>query len=316
MASKIALLFPGQGSQAPGMGKLLYDEFPEAREIFDQANEILRVDIKSKIFQGSEEDLRQTAVTQPAIFTVSCAAFQVLSKQFPSLEGRCSFAAGHSLGEYSALFCAQVFNFQTGLKLVSYRGQFIQSACEKNPGTMAAMIGFGKETLRKLCQESADGNGICEMVNFNCPGQAVVAGTQRAVQVLLQKASGVQGTKAVALNVSGAFHSSLMREASQKMSEILEKSSLNDSRIPVVANCDAQPTTQAQKIREKLVRQIDHPVLWEDSIRWMIAQGAETFVEVGPGKVLGGLLRKIDRKKKVLNVEDPQSLEKTLQELG
>ena len=297
------------------MGKLLHDQFPEAKSVFEEANQILDWDIRDRIFNGSEDQLKQTNVTQPAIFTVSCAAFRVFSSRLPSTSVQIVSAAGHSLGEYSALFAAQVFDFKTGLKLVEYRGQFIQEACRKNPGSMAAMIGFERDQLQKLCSESQEGGEVCEMVNFNCPGQIVVAGSKKGIEALAAKAASVPGTKTVLLNVSGAFHSSLMKEAAGWMKGSLEKTALKDAWVPVFTNCDAKPTSSGAEIKEKLVRQIDHPVLWEDSIQAMAAQGVETFVEIGPGKVLTGLLRKIDRKIKVLNVEDPDSLAKTLQGL-
>lgn len=314
MGGKIALLFPGQGSQRPGMGKALDEQFPEARAIFDQANEALKRDFRSVIFNGTEEELKQTAVTQPAIYVASCAAFAAFQARFPTILTRTAFAAGHSLGEYSALFSAQVFDFQTGLKLVEYRGFNLQETCQKVPGTMAALIGFERDQLQTLCGEIPSGE-ICEMVNFNCPGQIVVAGTRAGVKALVEKAGTVPGTKAIPLNVSGPFHSSLLKEAAEKMRPALEKESLRDARIPVIANCDAKPTVSAAEIREKLVRQIDHPVRWEDSVKTMIDSGVETFIEIGPGRVLSGLLRKIDRKKTVLNIEDPDSLNKTLREL-
>jgi [acyl-carrier-protein] S-malonyltransferase len=316
MAEKIALLFPGQGSQSPGMGKSLYEKFPEAKETLDQTESVLGFDLKAKMFGGTEEELRQTDVTQPAIFAVSAAAYRVLSSRIPGLEARAAFAAGHSLGEYSALFAAGAFDFQTGLKLVKYRGLFIHEASQKNPGTMAAVLGILKEDLGKLCEESKGPGEVCTMVNFNCPGQIVVAGTRKAIETLVAKASGIAGAKAIPLSVSGAFHSSLVSEAAVRMKDVLSQAQVRDTRIQVLANCDAQPTTSAADIRSKLVTQIDHAVLWEDSIRRMIDSGVETFVEIGPGRVLSGLMRKIDRKKKVLNIEDEDSLNKAVQELA
>ena len=310
MVARLSLLFPGQGSQTPGMGKALYAQFREAKDVFDQAGGELR----DTIFNGTEEELKKTSVTQPAIFTVSCAAYAAFSARFPNLLSQTAYAAGHSLGEYSALCSARVFDFQTGLKLVEYRGLFLQDACQSSPGTMAAILGLERDQLQNLCEKVPAGE-VCEMVNFNCPGQIVVAGTQGGISALLKEVGAVAGAKAVPLQVSGAFHSSLMREAGARMKKALESVALQDAQVPVVSNCDAKAGTRAQEFKDKLVRQIDHPVYWEDSIRLMIAQGVETFVEIGPGRVLSGLLKKIDRSKKALNVEDPDSLRKTLQEL-
>lgn len=317
VTDKIALIFPGQGSQYPGMGKSLYENFSEAKEIFDQANEILGYDIKNKIFNSSEDELKQTVVTQPAIFIMSCAAFKSFSAKSPTIAAdQCLFVAGHSLGEYSALFSAEVFDFQTGLKLVEYRAKYIQECCEKNPGTMAAIIGIEKGELQKLCEQSSKEKGCCEMVNFNSPSQIVVAGAKTAIEDLMKRLSSIAGSKAIPLNVSGAFHSTLMHEASIKMFGILQSATFKNAKIPVLANCDARISTEANDIKTKLARQIDHPVLWEDSIKRMISDGIETFIEIGPGKVLAGILRKIDKKKKVLNVEDSESLQRVLNELA
>lgn len=313
---KIALMFPGQGSQYPGMGKALYEKYSEAREMMNQANQTLGFDLKQAMFNGTEEELKQTSVTQPAIFTVSAAVYRIASKENPELAKRAAFTAGHSLGEYSALFAAGAFDFQTGLKLVKYRGEFIAEACKSNPGTMAAILGVEREALVKLCAECETNGQVCQMVNFNCPGQIVVAGSKPAIEQLVQKVSGLAGAKAIPLSVSGAFHSSLVHEAALKMKEVLEKATILEVKIPVYANSDAKPTVQASEIRQKLVAQIDHPVFWEDSIRQILGGGIETFVEMGPGRVLSGLLRKIDRKKKVVNMEDPDSIAKALTELG
>lgn len=298
------------------MGKSLYENFQPAKEIFDQANDILGIDICGKIFNGNEEELKQTHVTQPAIFITSCAAFKAFKTEFPQLDVNLCIAAGHSLGEYSAFFAAEIFDFKTALKLVEYRAKFIQECCEKNPGTMAAVIGMEKTQLKNVCDAIAQEKGVCEMVNFNSVQQIVVAGQKSAIEMLTEKIGAVPGTRAIPLNVSGAFHSGLMAEAAEKMKAVLETAAIKDAAIPVAANVDAELTVRADEIKAKLARQINHPVLWEDSIHKMIANGVETFLEIGPGKVLTGLLRKIDKKKKALNLEDEPSLRKVVNELS
>lgn len=308
--NNIALVFPGQGSQYAGMGKDLYENYPQAREVLDRANEVLGFDLKKTIFEGPEETLRQTRYTQPAIFSVSVAAFRALEANF-SLAPSSLIAAGHSLGEYSALCAAGVFSLEDGLKLVKARGEFITVASEKNPGTMAAIIGLERAKVEELCRNSND-QGVCEAVNFNSPGQVVIAGANAAVQKAVALAQSQGATKAVMLNVSGPFHSSLMSPAAELMAGELATYTLNSPKFPVVTNCDARLTTDGAAISAKLVTQINHPVLWEDSVRAIAGTGAGLFIELGPQRVLSGLLRRIDKTRKSLNVEDTKSLEATL----
>jgi [acyl-carrier-protein] S-malonyltransferase len=307
----IGLLFPGQGSQYVGMGKDLYDHYPEARETFDRANEILGQDLRSIIFQGPDEVLRQTQVTQPAIFVTSVAAYVSFKGQYGTRDGVSFCCAGHSLGEYSALCAAGVFDLATGLKLVKARGEFIKAASDKNPGTMAAILGLDAPAVIEICRQ-ASAAGPCEAVNFNSPGQIVIAGTTDAVAKAVALAGEKGAMKTVMLNVSGPFHSSLMGPAAEKMRAELAGCVLNAPAVPVFTNCDAQPVESADGIADKLVRQINHPVLWEDTIRRMAERGCDTFIELGPQRVLSGLLRRIDKTKKSYSIEDAKSMEKSL----
>jgi len=304
MVEKYAMLFPGQGSQYPGMGKSLYEKYPEAQAIFDSANEILGFDLKNKIFNGTQEELRETTVTQPAIFTVSCAIFNVFTSIHPNWKENCAFVAGHSLGEYSAFFSAGAFDFKTGLKLVQYRSCAIQKGCQKNPGSMAAILNMGRKELQLICDNCSKNGERCEMVNFNSPDQIVIAGSKKGIESALELIKGIPGKRAIPLNVSGPFHSTYLNEAAEAMAVELSNASIQKTVIPVFTNCDAKPTQEVNQIKENLGRQIDHPVLWEDSVQRMISEGVEKFIEIGPGKVLSGLLRKIDRSKSCIPIED------------
>lgn len=312
--AKIGLLFPGQGSQYVGMGKELYDNYPAAKEALDRANDVLGFDLKKIIFEGPEETLRQTQYTQPAIFAVSYAAFKVFAAHYSPFASDCLGAAGHSLGEYSALAAAEVFSFDDGLRLVKARGEFIQQASQRTEGTMAAIIGLDTAKVEDICRQAGD-SSVCEAVNYNSPGQIVIAGTMEKVKIAVDMAEKAGATKAILLNVSGPFHSSLMTPAAEMMKEELKKFNFSNPKFPVVTNCDAQPTTDAGQIKEKLVKQINGPVRWESSVLAMASLGAATFIELGPQKVLGGLLRRIDKTKKYFNIEDKKTLEKTLEGL-
>lgn len=307
---KILLIFPGQGSQYVGMGKDLYEKFPVAKNIIDQAGD----EIKNIIFNGPEESLKNTKYAQPAIFAVSVAIFEVFKSNI-DLNKFEIMTAGHSLGEYSALYAAGFFNFQDGLSMVKARGEFIQQASQENPGSMAAILGMEKDVIINICKEASQ-IGICEPVNFNSPGQIVISGSNDAVQKAVELAQTQGATKAIMLNVSGPFHSTLMKKASEMMSEELDKYKFNNSQYPIITNCDAEVTRDSSLIKEKLVKQIYNSVQWDTSISNAINCGVELFIEIGPQRVLTGLMRRIDKTKKALNIEDIVSLEKVIGEIS
>ncbi|MCJ7646100.1 ACP S-malonyltransferase [bacterium] len=314
---KVAFLFPGQGSQYVGMGRELYERYERARQIIDQANDILGYDLKRKIFCGPEQELQQTLITQPAVFTISVACLEVLKglESYPCKEIlRPQFVAGHSLGEYTALVASGVFDFPQALSLVQKRAEFIHKASQDRPGAMAAIIGLEREKLEEVIQEVRGGE-VLEAVNFNSPVQIVIAGELRACQKAVEKVKAKGAKRAVILKVSGAFHSSLMAQARENLARELENYQLKDPIIPVVTNYNAKPATTREEIRKALVSQIDNPVLWEDSIKEMLERGIKVFIEVGPGKVLIGLLSRISKEASGLNVEDEQSLRGTLKKL-
>ncbi|MDR1952736.1 MAG: ACP S-malonyltransferase [Elusimicrobiota bacterium] len=307
---KVCLMFPGQGSQSVGMGKDLYDKYPNSREIFDLAGD----ELKKIIFQGPEEILKLTQWTQPAIFTVSLAAFKAFEDNI-DISNFEFVSAGHSLGEYSALCAAGFFDFADGIKMVKARGSFLQKASEQNKGIMAAVLGLASDKVEEVCKQ-ASCDGICEPVNFNCPGQIVIAGTVDGVNKAIELAKNAGALKCVILNVSGPFHSSLMKPASEAMARELEKYSFSKPKFPVYTNCDAALTSDISDIKNKLVKQINNAVKWNESINNIINSNFDIFIEIGPGKILSGLLRKIDRSKKAFNIEDSASLDKTLSELN
>jgi len=304
-----AFLFPGQGSQVVGMGKELADNFPAAKRVIDEAAAHLGADYVDVFLNGPEEKLRQTRFTQPALFIVSATALAVLKEN----GWKAAFTAGHSLGEYSAFYAAGAFDFKTGLDLVKARGEAIEAASQSVPGGMAAILGLERQQVEDICNQ-ASAHGVCEPVNYNSPGQIVIAGAHAAVDeaVMLSQAAGA--LKSIKLNVSGPFHSSLMKPAAEKMTGTLAQAAIADAAVPVYTNCDAAPTQKAGAIRAKLVTQIDHAVLWEDTMKALIAQGVERFVEVGSGRVLSGLLRRMDKTKKALNIEDKKSADALLLE--
>ena len=307
--AKVAFVFPGQGSQAVGMCKDLYEAYPVAHRIFEEADEALGFSMTNLIMQGPEEALRLTENTQPAILTASVACFEVLKEKGLT----CDLAGGHSLGEYSALVAAGAISFADAVRTVKSRGKFMQEAVPVGEGAMAALIGLDPDKIDGICQETEKACGeAVQAVNFNCPGQVVIAGATAAVNKAVEALKAAGAKRAILLNVSAPFHSTLMSPAAKRLAEVLEKVKFSDAAFPVVANVDAQPETKAEVIKANLVKQADHPVRWEKSVHTMLDAGIDIFVEVGPGRVLSGFTKKIDRSKTALNVENIESLEKTL----
>lgn len=305
MTNKIAFLFPGQGSQYVGMGKELVENYSSAANVLERANSVLDFDIKKLCFEGPVEELNDTRNTQPAIYTVSMMVNEVLREH--GLKP--SVVAGHSLGEYTALAVAGVFSFEEGLRLVRKRGIFMNNALPAGQGTMAAVIGLDNEQILSLCQKV---NGICEVANFNSPQQIVISGEVAAVKEAIDLADREKAKKVVQLDVSGPFHSSLMMPAREKLKKEIDKLDFNEPQIPIIANVTADYVTTSEEIRQALIEQLTKSVRWVDSIKLMISNGVDTFIEVGPGRVLKGLMRRIDKSVKAFNVEDKRSLEKLL----
>lgn len=307
---KIAFVFPGQGSQSVGMMKELYDNFAVVRDIFGEADAALDFSLSKLCFAGPEEDLRLTFNTQPAILTASVAAAAVLKENGIEPE----LAAGHSLGEYSALVVAGALSFADAVRIVRLRGKFMQEAVPVGQGSMAAVMGMKNDAdIVTVCErvERETGQAV-QAVNFNCPGQVVIAGAAAAVANAVEALKEAGAKRVVMLPVSAPFHSSLMRPAAERLAQAFHEITFSDAQIPVVANVTARPDVKSEDIKGLLIAQAASPVLWEQSVRYMLKDDVDVFVEVGPGKVLSGFNKKIAKDTETLNVEDLGSLEKTL----
>ena len=301
-----AFVFPGQGSQSPGMGKELAENYAAARQVFEEADEALGFAISRLCFDGPAEDLQLTENTQPAILTVSVAAYRAMRE---AGIGPPAFVAGHSLGEYSALVAAGALSLPDAVRTVRARGRYMQEAVPVGTGAMAAVIGGELGDIERICT-AARNDQVCSIANFNSPNQAVIAGNTEAVDRAVELLSGV-AKRVIKLKVSAPFHCALMKPAQDKLALDLESLKFSEPETPVVTNVDARATTASDELRDALVRQVSAPVRWVESMQLLIDHGAGTFIEVGPGKVLSGLMRQISRDVKMLNVEDAASLETT-----
>jgi len=307
----MALLFPGQGSQAIGMGKDLAEKYPLARRTFEEADDALGYKLSAVCFEGPEDQLRLTEITQPAILTVSVAVLRVLETRVP----RVSFVAGHSLGEYSAHVASGTFSFAEALRTVRNRGRYMQEAVPVGVGAMAAVLGMDLVKVTAVCRDAAQGE-VCEPANINSPEQIVISGNTAAVERAAKLADERGAKRAKLLPVSAPFHCSLMKPAQDRLEGDLNALRLQKPVYPVACNVDAELVTDDLRARDTLLRQVTGPVKWDACVRLLIAQGVQTFIEAGPGKVLCGLLRQIDRSKACLNVNDESSLTKTLESLA
>jgi [acyl-carrier-protein] S-malonyltransferase len=308
---KIAFLFPGQGSQTAGMGKTLAEQDEKVKSFFENADQKLGFSLSSLIFEGPQDKLTLTTNAQPALLTTSIAILDYFKRSGVTSD----YVAGHSLGEYTALVAAGAISFEDGVYAVRNRGEFMEEAVPNGEGTMAAVLGLDRDKLTAVTEEvTKEGNPV-QLANLNCPGQIVISGSRAGVEQASEKAKVAGAKRVLPLDVSGPFHSELMKPAAEKFKQILDEIEIKDAAVPVIANVTASEMTSASEITSRLIEQLYSPVLWEDSIRKMVDLGVDTFIEIGPGKVLSGLVKKVDRSLKTYAVSDAETCQAVLESL-